>query len=246
MDAGSVGPEVAGFWYDHSTHSLSEIPAASLSVSEVYRLMTDLVAPRPIAWVSTEDEAGRRNLAPFSYFQAVCSAPPMIVLAIAWHSDGRMKDTLANILARREFVISHVGAGDLAAMNATSAELPPDLSEWAEVGIAATPAAVVAPSRVASALSHLECQLRQAIPLGQAAKAPDRPSSTLVLAEVVHFAVASHLLHRDARGRLQPIDPAELASVGRLGGIAYTRTTDRELVPRPEPGGASSKGRSRD
>ena len=97
--------------------------------------MTDLVAPRPIAWVSSEDGQGRRNLAPFSYFQAVCSHPPMLVLAIAWHPDGRMKDTLANILERREFVVSHVGEPALAAMNATSALFPPDVSEWDAVGV---------------------------------------------------------------------------------------------------------------
>ena len=89
--------------------------------------MTDLVAPRPIAWVSSEDGQGRRNLAPFSYFQAVCSHPPMIVLAIAWHPDGRMKDSLANILERREFVVSHVGEAQLEAMNQTSAPFPPSL-----------------------------------------------------------------------------------------------------------------------
>jgi flavin reductase (DIM6/NTAB) family NADH-FMN oxidoreductase RutF len=195
--------------------------------------MTDLVAPRPIAWVSSEDGQGRRNLAPFSYFQAVCSHPPMIILSIAWHADGRMKDTLANILERREFVVSQVSEPWLAAMNATSAELPPGVSEWDTVGVPAEPAATVGPPRVSGALAHLECQLRQAIPLGSGA--PGRPSTTLVIAEVVHFAVAADLLVRDARGRLLPIDPARLAAVGRLGGIAYTRTTDRVALARPEP-----------
>jgi len=195
--------------------------------------MTDLVAPRPIAWVSSEDGQGRRNLAPFSYFQAVCSRPPMIVLAIAWHPDGRMKDTLANILERREFVVSQVSEPWLAAMNATSADFPPEVSEWSAVGVPAEPATVVGPPRVAGALAHLECRLRQATPLGVGA--PGKPSSTLVLAEVVHFAVHADLLVRDARGRLLPIDPARLAAVGRLGGIGYTRCTDRVSLARPEP-----------
>ncbi len=197
--------------------------------------MTDLVAPRPIAWVSSEDPQGRRNLAPFSYFQAVCSRPPMIVLSISWHPDGRMKDTLANILARREFVVSHVGEPWLAAMNQTSAMLAPGESEWEFAGVPAEPATVVGPPRVAGALAHLECRLTQAIPLGSLGDhAPDKPSATLVLAEVVHFAVAADLLVRDERGRLTAIDPARLASVGRLGGIAYTRTTDRVCLARPE------------
>jgi flavin reductase (DIM6/NTAB) family NADH-FMN oxidoreductase RutF len=182
--------------------------------------------------VSSEDGQGRRNLAPFSYFQAVCSHPPMIVLAIAWHPDGRMKDSLANILERREFVVSHVGAAQLEAMNETSAPFDPGVSEWDAVGVTAEPATVVGPPRVAEALAHLECRLSHAIPLGVGA--PGKPSTTLVVAEVVHFAVAADLLLRDARGRLLPIDPARLAAVGRLGGIAYTRTTDRVSLARPE------------
>ena len=61
-----------------------ELPAASLSARDRYRLMTDLIAPRPIAWVSTVSSRGVANLAPFSYFQGVCSDPPTIVLGIAW------------------------------------------------------------------------------------------------------------------------------------------------------------------
>lgn len=194
--------------------------------------MTDLVAPRPIAWVSTEDGQGRRNLAPFSYYQAVCSHPPMIMLSISWHGDGRMKDSLANILERREFVVSHVHEAALEAMNRTSAMVPPEVSEWDLAGVAAEPATVVGPSRVAGSLAHFECRLTHALPLGVGA--PGKPSTTLVLAEVVHIAVAAELLTRDDRGRLLPIDPARLAAVGRLGGMAYTRTTDRVDLARPE------------
>lgn len=194
--------------------------------------MTDLVAPRPIAWVSSLDAAGRGNLAPFSYYQAVCSRPPMVVLSIAWHPDGRPKDTLRNILERREFTISHVSEPLLAAMNATSAMVAPDVSEWDLASVPSAPSHLVAPPRVAGALAHFECRLTHAIPLGSGA--PGAPSSTLVVAEVVHFAVASDLIRRDGKGRLQPIDPAALAAVGRLGGIAYTRTTERIELARPE------------
>lgn len=208
-----------------------EIPAASLSTSETYRLMTDLVAPRPIAWVSTLDRDDRRNLAPFSYYQAVCSRPPMIVLAISWHPDGQMKDTLANILERREFVVNHVGEPLLQAMNATSAAYAHEVSEWDAVGVEAEPSLRVAPPRVARSLASLECALKQAIPLGEGQGGG--PSSTLVVAEVLHFRVAAGLCERDGRGRLRAIDPARLAAVGRLGGIAYTFTQSRVEVPRP-------------
>ncbi|HEY8378258.1 MAG TPA: flavin reductase family protein [Nannocystis sp.] len=194
--------------------------------------MTDLVAPRPIAWVSTVSESGRGNLAPFSYYQAACSRPPMIVLSVAWWPDGRMKDTLANALQTRELTVNHVSTPLAPAMNATSAPFPPETSEWEACGIAPEPAAVVRPPRVAGALACLECRLVHALPLG--AGAPGRPSSTLLVAEVVHFAVAEALVRRDARGRLTGIDPAALDAVGRLGGIAYTRTTDRFELARPD------------
>jgi flavin reductase (DIM6/NTAB) family NADH-FMN oxidoreductase RutF len=201
--------------------------------------MTDLVAPRPIAWVSSVSAEGRRNLAPFSYYQAVCSRPAMVVLSVAWWPDGRMKDTLANVLETRELVISHVSEAQAEAMNATSAAYPPETSEWDACAIAAVPAAVVAPPRVAGALACLECKLVHALPLGVGA--PGRPSATLVVAEVLLFSVASELVRRDARGRLLPIDPGQLRSIGRLGGIAYTRTTDRFELLRPEAPGSKTQ-----
>jgi len=208
-----------------------ELSAASLSASQAYRLMTDLVSPRPIAWVSTVDAEGRRNLAPFSYFQAVCSQPPTIVLGIGWYADGRMKDTLRNILETRELVVCHVSEGVLEPMVSTSAAYPPEISEWDAVGVEASPSRTVAPPRVAGSLAAMECVLRHAIPLG--AGPAGGPSSTLVVAEVAHFSVQSGLVERDSRGRPAPIDPDRLRAVGRMGGIAYTRTDSRLDIPRP-------------
>lgn len=219
-------------------HELVE--PSSLAAREVYQLMTDLVAPRPIAWVSTQDAQGRRNLAPFSYYQAVCSNPPMIVIACAWRSDGAPKDTLRNILATGEFVVNHVSRPLAEAMNATSADYPPEIDEWAQVvgdGVAAlTPVAsrFVAPPRIGQVVAALECRLQHAIPLGHGSHG--RPSSTLVLGEVVAYHLAPGLLRRDARGRLLPMDPARLDAVGRLGGIAYTDTSGRFELARPHIG----------
>lgn len=210
-----------------------ELPAPELSTAEVYRLMTDLIAPRPIAWVSTIDGGGRPNLAPFSYFQAVCSSPPTIVLGIAWLPNGKPKDTLANVLETRELTINHVGEELVERMNATSAAFEHGLSEWELCGVESAPAVAVSPRRVAHARGGLECRLTHAIPLGSG-RGLGRPSSTLVVAEVVHVWLAEGLLQRDGRGRMVPIDPAELAAVGRLGGIGYARTTDRFDLPRPQ------------
>jgi flavin reductase (DIM6/NTAB) family NADH-FMN oxidoreductase RutF len=194
--------------------------------------MTSLVAPRPIAWVSTLDEQGRANLAPFSYFQAVCSAPPTIVLGIGRRGDGSRKDTLANILATGELTINHVSRAVAEPMNATSADLPHELSEWQQVDIPSVPAKLVAPARVAAALAGFECRMTHAIPLGGGS---GQPSSTLVIAEVVHFWVRDGLVQRDERGHLRPIDPAVLDSIGRLGGDSYASTREHFEVPRPKP-----------
>ncbi|NVB41561.1 flavin reductase family protein [Pseudenhygromyxa sp. WMMC2535] len=208
-----------------------ELSASELRARDCYRLMTDLVAPRPIAWVSTLSADGRGNLAPFSYYQAVCSLPPTIVISVGWLGDGRPKDTLANILETRELTISHVSEPFAEAMNATSASLPRGESEWARYDIAASPAHSVAPPRVAGAIAGLECRLTQAIPLGQTARGT--PSSTLLIAEVQHFWVAAGLLQRDERGSLLPMDPAALAALSRLGGVAYAPVREVLELERP-------------
>ncbi len=214
------------------------IEAAGLPAREAYQLMIDLIAPRPIAWVSTCDGEGRRNLAPFSYYQGVCSQPPTIVLSIAWR-DGRPKDTLRNILATGELVVNHVDREHAAAMNTTSADVGPEVDEWAEVVAAGlgplTPVAArtVRACVVGEAKAALECRLVHAIPLGHSRNGA--PSSTLIIAEVNAFRLAPGLAERDDAGRLRPIDPAQLASIGRLGQIAYTETTAVFSMPRPRP-----------
>lgn len=216
--------------------------AADLRAGDAYRLMTDIVAPRPIAWISTLDDAGRPNLAPFSYFQAVCSRPPTVIVAIGNRPDGRPKDTLANILARRELTICHVGEAQAEAMNATSGAYAPEVDEWEQAGepggrLPSLPSAQVAPPRVAHARAAMECRMVRAIPLGEG---PGKgPSTTLVVAEVVVFWLAAGLTQRDERGRRRPIEPAALASVGRLGGMSYARTADTFTMARPsvEPPG---------
>lgn len=220
-----------------ATSEHERIDADTISARDAYRLMTDVVAPRPIAWVSTVDAQGRANLAPFSYFQAVCSAPPTVVVAIGSRGNGRPKDTLANILATRELTVSHVGEPLLAAMNATAGDFEPEVDEWEVAGepgqrLAAAPSHTVTPPRVAEALAAMECRMVQAIPLGMGKHGA--PSTTLIIAQVQCFWIASGLLHRSERGHLRPIDPAALASVGRLGGMSYARTTDIVELPRPK------------
>ena len=218
------------------TSDYLRLDAAEIGGGDAYRLMTSLVAPRPIAWVSTVSAAGRHNLAPFSYFQAVCSRPPTVILGLGSRAGGAPKDTLRNILDTRELTINHVSRPLAEAMNQTSGEYGPDVDEWtiADGGkpLASAPSHRIAPPRVAAARAALECRMTHATPLGEAPHGG--PSSTLIVAEVVCFVVAPDLVRRDAAGQLQTIAPATLDAVGRLGGIAYATTSDTFELPRPK------------
>ena len=209
-----------------------ELRAAELSARDAYRLMTDLVAPRPIAWVSTVNGQGQANLAPFSYYQGVCSSPPTLVLGLGSRPDGRPKDTLANVLETGELTINHVSERLADAMNRSSASYPPETSEWEACGVESSPAQTVRAPRVAGAHGGFECRLTHAIPIGQTKHGG--PSSTLVIVEVVHAWLAEGLLERDERGHMRPIDPRALAAVGRLGGNAYTTTAGQFELLRPK------------
>ncbi len=211
------------------SHELIE--AEGLRTSDAYRLMTDLVAPRPIAWVGTVDGEGRRNLAPFSYFQAVCSQPPTLVLSVGWRGDGTAKDTLRNILDTRTFTVSHVSRPLAESMNATAAALAADESEWDVVGVKGRPSTRVQAPWVEDAHAAFECSLQQAIPLGRTRHGT--PSSTLLVATVLLFHVREGLLRRTESGRLAPMDPSALDAVGRLGGMTYTETSARFDLARP-------------
>ena len=208
-----------------------EFSASELRASDCYRLLTDIVTPRPIAWVSTQSASGARNLAPYSYFQAVASSPPTVVLGCGWLRDGTMKDTLRNILETGEFTIAHVSSPVAVDMNESSAMEPPGHSEWDRVDVTPAPARRVKPPRVAQSRAHLECRLVHAIPVGTGPTGS--PASTLVVGEVVHFHLREGLAQRREDGRLAPAHPGDLDSVGRLGGNGYVRTTDRFELARP-------------
>ena len=119
-----------------------------------------IVAPRPIGWVATVDAQGRPNLAPYSFFNAISSFPPMVY----FNSEGR-KDSLNNAEATREFTCSLVGAELAQAMNATAAPVAHGVNEFTLAGLTMAPSSKVRPPRVAEALAALECKVTQIIQL---------------------------------------------------------------------------------
>jgi flavin reductase (DIM6/NTAB) family NADH-FMN oxidoreductase RutF len=191
-----------------------QLDPAVQTAMDNYKLLTNLVVPRPIAWVTTLGESGLVNLAPFSFFNAVGSD---LVVSIGRRDDGTPKDTARNIEARGDFVVNLVTEELLTAMNVSAVEFPPDQGELAAAQVHAAPSAKVASPRLAEAQVSLECRLFQSLALG---------ANTLYIGEVVMFHVADHLL--GPRFHINGFAP-----IGRLGSPStYCRSTDRFELPR--------------
>jgi len=208
------------------------VSPSSLSHSELNGLILNSVAPRPIAWVSTISASGQPNLAPFSFFNCVCVKPALLAFAPGLRSPkqagsahGVAKDTLRNIRETREFVISVVTYDLAEAMNQTSGEYDASVNEFELAQIAPAPSQVVKVPRVAASPVSFECTLYQILDFS-----PSPESGSLVIGQIVSIHVDdSHL----KQGKL---DRNSLDLIGRMGGIQYTRTTQRFEMVRPKVG----------
>ncbi len=193
----------------------------------IYKLMTGIIVPRPVALVSTVDSNGVPNVAPFSFFNGVGSLPPTVLFSTVLRRDsGRLavrKDSLSNVEETGEFVINVVSAAIADAANATAAEVPPDVDEFALAGLTAVPSEVVKPPRVGESPAQMECRLQQVIYTGKQAGA-----GVIVLGEVVRFHIRQDIFD-DFR-----IDPAGLDAVGRMAGNTWVRTHERVELVRPK------------
>lgn len=204
-----------------------EISPASLSERDLNRILTGTVVPRPIAWVSTLDADGQPNLAPFSFFNVVCTKPPTLLFCPGIRGlDGANKDTLNNIRATNEYVINIVTEGTAEAMNKTATELPAGASEFEFAGVTAAPATRVRPPRVAESPVSFECELRQILGIGDGGPG----SASIVIGEVVHLHIAEEILLPEYK-----IDTRALKPIGRLAGYGYTRVTDLFEMKRLPP-----------
>jgi len=200
------------------------IDPAQLEYNDIYKLMIGIIVPRPIAFVSTIDAAGVRNLAPFSYFTACGSNPPVVCFSTSVRAGARShKDTLRNVEATGEFVVNVVSEEFAAQMNATAAEVPPEVDEFVLSGLTPLASDLVKPPRVAESKVQMECRLHQIVTVSE------KPGGgILVLGEVLRFHVLESLLDG------YRIDPEKLNAIGRMGGPNYVRTHDRFEMQRPK------------
>jgi len=200
------------------------IEPSDLPGRQAYRLLVDCVVPRPIAWVTTMDEQGRVNLAPFSFFQAVGADPPSIIVSIGRHRDGEFKDTGVNALATGELVVNVVTDELAEAMNTTAGEHAFGVDEMKLAGLTTSPSRVVAPPRVAESPVSLECRVSQRVPIGREGS---ENQYLVLVCEVVAFHVRDDM-YDDGR-----IDPRLLHPLGRLGGNAYSHPGEIFEMERP-------------
>ena len=204
--------------------TLANVPPAELETSlelapgdwpdrQLYLMLTALVVPRPIGWISTVSAAGARNVAPYSYFNLMGSDPVLV----AFGSSG-VKDSLRNIREVPQFVCNIVTGHVLEKMNFTSADYPADQDEFQWAGLTPIPAAKVRAPRVGEAKAHLECELVQVV---------SERNSHVVIGRVVHVHVDKSVWKN---GR---VDPRLLDPVCRLSGSLYASLGDIVSVQRP-------------
>lgn len=195
-----------------------EINPAEIPGNALNKIIIGSVVPRPIAWVSTVNGAGQPNLAPFSFFNAVCYNPPTLLFCPGVRAtDAGRKDTYYNIQAMKEFVINIVTEDLAEAMNITATELLPEINEFEMAGLTAAPSTRVRPPRVAQSPVNFECTLNQIIDIGDGSPG----SGWVVIGNVVHIHVADKVLLPDYK-----IDIRALKPIGRLAGFNYTRVND--------------------
>jgi flavin reductase (DIM6/NTAB) family NADH-FMN oxidoreductase RutF len=198
-----------------------QLTLADLSPSQRYHLTSSLVVPRPIAWITTLNEDGTVNAAPFSYFQLMGENPPLVVLGIGRRSDGSPKDTLANIRRAREFVINLVTEENVELMNLTATDFPPGMSEVATLKLETEPSRVVKPPRLTVSPASFEAREVQVLLIG---------GNQIVMGELL----VAHIRDEFIDPKTLRVRTNDMHMVGRLqgGGGGYTRTRDSFEIER--------------
>jgi flavin reductase (DIM6/NTAB) family NADH-FMN oxidoreductase RutF len=196
-----------------------EIDPKLLNSSQAYDLMISLIVPRPIAFISTISPEGLPNAAPFSFFNAISTDPPLVAVAIARRGSEK-KGTLRNIEETGEFVVNVVNEDLADGMNRAAANYPPGANKFEAAGLTAKPSVMIKPPRIGEAPAGLECRLIQIIPLPET-------SDVLLIGRVVYFHLKDDLWNNGS------VDPARLRAIGRLGQSNYSHVREIFTLDKP-------------
>lgn len=194
-----------------------------LSDIQNYKLLSGSVIPRPIAFVTSEDEKGNLNGAPFSFFNVVNNKPPMIAIA-AQRSNGKRKDTAINIEKTKEFVVHITDEFNIEDINETSAPLKYEDNELERTSLTLISSSIIQTPAVKEANIRFECKLDQMIQLGTKNDGAD-----LIIGEVVMYHINEDVYFEDSK-----IDSNQLKPAARLAGNNYSKLGDTFTIKRPE------------
>jgi len=202
------------------------IDMADLSAPDAYFTMTQTVLPRPIAWVISENENNSLNLAPFSYFNAVASDPPLIMFSVGLQPDGTKKDSLRNIEDRNNFVVNIASVDQLTDLNQTSATLPYGSSEVEKNGIETAEIDGFPLPRVAQCKIAMCCTMYELKKIGN-------NSQTLIFGEIQSIWIDDDCAAVNDKGRLK-IYADKIAPLARLGAGEYASFGEILTARRPD------------
>jgi flavin reductase (DIM6/NTAB) family NADH-FMN oxidoreductase RutF len=188
------------------------IDPSDLGAERLYRLMTGIVVPRPIAWVTSLSAKGVLNLAPFSAFTFVSQKPPMLAISVG-RKAGVYKDTAHNILDTEEYVIHIADTPLMHALHESSVEHPADVSEVEHLKLETVASELIKVPRLAAPPIAMECRFRQCIEFGEA-------RSRLIVGEVVMFHIRDGLMNNGK------VETAALDPIARIAGPRYARLGD--------------------
>jgi len=203
-----------------------KINPKEVSMGKLHNYLLGSVGPRPIAFASTVDKDGNKNLAPFSFFNVFSASPPIAIFSPA--KSGRtntQKDTYHNIKATMEVVINIVNFDIVQQMSLASTAYSSDVDEFAKAGLTPLPSEIVKPFRVKESPVQLECIVKEVVELGD-----EGGSGNLIISEVVMMHIDDSILDEEGT-----IDQQKIDLVGRMGGNYYVRAQGDALFEVPKP-----------
>lgn len=192
---------------------------AGLSPRDRYKLMIGTIIPRPIAFVTTVNEHGQPNAAPFSFFNCLSADPAIVAIGVENHADMRFKDTGHNIRMTEEFTVNIVDDAMLDAMNVCAVPFPPEVDELQRAGLTAIPGTHVKCPRIGEAPASLECRRYMTLEVGK--------SREIVLGLVLGCFVREGVVNPATKH----VDQRLMDAIGRLGGHGYSRIRDQFDLP---------------